>query len=81
MATIVNTPAHEHTHRESSNGLGFLWGAIILLVVVFLLFYFGLPLIRQATAPTTPNINVPGQIDINVKPQAPAPANPGNPGQ
>lgn len=63
MAIIVNTPAHEHSHTESSSGMNMLITVIVLLVLAFLFFYYGLPIIRNAASP---QINVPGQIDVNV---------------
>jgi hypothetical protein len=54
---------HEHHDGESGNGAGFLLGVILLLVVAFLFLYYGLPAIRTAAAP---QVNVPGQLDVNV---------------
>lgn len=71
MATIVNTPAASDSN--SSSGMGFLVGAILLIVFLFLLFYYGLPALRSSFS--APQVNVPGKIDVNI--QNPAPANPG----
>lgn len=57
MATVV----HEHT-REN-NGSGALIGLILLLVLAVLFILYGLPAIQSAS---TPQINVPGQVDVNV---------------
>lgn len=62
MATIVNNPPAQT--RESGNGMGFLVGVILLIVFVILAIYYGLPLLRGAT--TAPQVNVPGQVDVNV---------------
>lgn len=63
MSTVVNTPAS----GSDNSGMGFLLGAILLIAVVFLFFYFGLPMLRGAAqAPQAPQIQVPGQIDVNV---------------
>jgi cytochrome c-type biogenesis protein CcmH/NrfG len=69
MATIVNTPAQGHTHEDTgaNAGMNFAVGAIILLVVAFLLFYFGLPLLRNVGVPAQPaqiNTNNPPQVNI-----------------
>jgi hypothetical protein len=64
MATIVNTPAHEHTHEDTSSGMNMIVTVIVLLVLAFLFFYYGLPLLRSAA--TGPQINVPKQVDVNV---------------
>jgi hypothetical protein len=61
MATEV---IHEHGADTSSSGTGLILGLIILLVLAFLLFYYGLPALRGASS--GPSVNVPGQIDVNV---------------
>ena len=74
MATYVETPVHEHYHEETRSGSNYnaLWTIIGLILLALLIFYFGLPLLRSAT--TVPQVNVPGNIDVNVKtPNAPAP--------
>lgn len=62
MATIVNNP-------PASNNSGGPMGMIIVLVVVlilgYLLFMYGLPAIQNMQSGT--QINVPSQIDVNVK--------------
>ena len=68
MATIVNTPAASHEHLvedSSSNAMNIVLGLIITLIVAFLLFYYGLPLIRTATAPN----QTPQQINNYAPPQ------------
>jgi len=59
MATVVNNPS-----SDTSSGASTLFLGLILLLVVFLFFYFGLPLLRNAGSGT--QINVPDQIDVNV---------------
>lgn len=59
--------SHEHGPSERSGwGFSFLAGIIILIVVLLLLFYL-IPVLRQQTAPGP--INIPRQIDINIKNQ------------
>lgn len=48
---------------RSDDGLGFLLGVILLLVVLFLLFYYGLPMIRNTFIQTPV---VPDKIDVNI---------------
>lgn len=61
MTTIVNTPAN----GESSNGFPAMAAIFIMLAVLLIAFiYFGLPILRRATA--QPQINVPDKIDVNV---------------
>lgn len=62
MATVINiTPA-----RTSDDGstMSFLMGIVLLAVVLFLFFVYGLPLMRQSTY--VPQINIPGRFDINL---------------
>jgi hypothetical protein len=64
MTTVVNTPA---SSQESGSGVGFLMGIILLFVFLFLIWYYGLPMLRGATqTQTSPTINVPEQVDVNV---------------
>ena len=63
MTTVVNNPAPTGTH-DSGSGMGFFLGLIVLLLLVFLFFVYGLPALRNSFS--TPSINVPGQIDVNV---------------
>lgn len=60
MATIVNNPAPV---AESDNGMGMVVGVIGFFVVLYLFFIYGLPAIRQIG---TPQINIPGKIDVNI---------------
>lgn len=67
MTTIVNTPAPA---TEGGGGNGFLVGAVLLIVFVLVLLYFGIPAISrmgpvQVSVPT-PQINVPSKLDVNV---------------
>lgn len=52
---------------DSTGGLNFLLGLIALVVLLYVLFVYGLPALRNSTS--APQINVPGQIDVNVKQQ------------
>lgn len=61
MATIVNNPG---TTTDNGSGTGFVIGLLLLLVVAFLFFVYGLPAIRSSMA--GPSLNVPGKIDVNV---------------
>jgi hypothetical protein len=89
MATIVNTPAASHEHvaeDSSSNAMSIVIGLIVTLIVAFLLFYYGLPLIRSAAAPAqapqqinnnappqgnqAPQINVPDKVNVDINPNA-----------
>jgi hypothetical protein len=65
MAVVRETQI-EHIHHDSgNNGNGFLLGIIVLAVVIFLLFYYGIPALRSVGT-SAPQVNVPGKIDVNV---------------
>lgn len=61
MATVVNNPSN-----GSNSTMSFVLGLVLILVIGVFLVYFGLPLLRQSSAP---QISVPDQIDVNVNPQ------------
>ena len=62
MTTIVNTPPS----NDTGSGMGMLIGLVVVIVLGFLFFVYGLPAIRNMRV-GTPQINVPSQIDVNVK--------------
>ncbi len=77
MTTIVNNPAP--APERDGGGMGFLIGAIVLIALVAVLLYFGIPAIKnmgpvQVNVPTpqvnvpAPQINVPNKIDVTVTP-------------
>ncbi len=51
--------------ESSDNGMGFFMGIVLLVVVVIFFLFFGLPYLRNTTQ--APQINVPGEIDVNVQ--------------
>jgi hypothetical protein len=66
MATIVNTPAT----RESDGGMGFLLGVIALIVFAVLFIYYLLPALQSGfSTSSSPTINVPKDINVNVNQQ------------
>jgi hypothetical protein len=67
MTTIVNSAAP----NNDSNGFGFLFGIIILIGLILVFVFFGLPALKnmgaiQLNIPT-PQIIVPDKIDVSVK--------------
>lgn len=62
MATIVNNPPPTN---NSGGPMGMIVGFIILLVLLYLGFVYGLPAIKQMQF-GTPQINIPSKIDVNV---------------
>jgi hypothetical protein len=62
MATVVNTPGT--TTSDSSGGMGFLLGVVLLIIFAVLFFLYGLPYLTQSMQ--GPQVNVPGKVDVNV---------------
>jgi uncharacterized protein HemY len=57
---------HDHHDDATGGSSNFLIGVIILAVVVLFLIFYGLPLMRNMGAATTPQVNVPGKVDVNL---------------
>lgn len=66
MVTVVNTPP---ASDNSSGPMSMIIGLVVLLIIGYLLLVFGLPAFRQSVRSSTPQINVPDQIDVNVNQQ------------
>ncbi|KKP28564.1 MAG: hypothetical protein UR15_C0025G0013 [Parcubacteria group bacterium GW2011_GWA2_31_28] len=64
MSTVVNNPPNSDS---GGNGMGFLLGVILLVVAVFLLFTYGLPILQRSGGNANPQLNVPGQVDVNIQ--------------
>lgn len=52
-----------HHHTDSGSSMGWVIGLILLIVVLWLLFTYGLPAIRSAA---TPQVAIPERVDVNV---------------
>lgn len=67
MTTVINSPS-----PSGENGTGFLVGALVLVFFGFLFVYYGIPALRNMgpvkVEVPTPVINVPNEVDVNVKP-------------
>jgi hypothetical protein len=63
MATIVNTPASGNTDSGST---GLLFGILLIVAMVLLFYFFGLPLIRGGYS-SGPQVNVPDHMNVNVQ--------------
>lgn len=64
MATIVNTTPN---NTDRGSGMGFLLGVLLLIIFGVLLVYYLAPgLTRGFMGTSTPSIQVPGKIDVNV---------------
>lgn len=62
MATIVNNPP---ASNDSSGSMGMIVGLIVLVIVAYLFFVYGLPAIQHMQV-GIPQINIPSKIDVNV---------------
>ncbi|KKS98134.1 MAG: hypothetical protein UV73_C0003G0076 [Candidatus Gottesmanbacteria bacterium GW2011_GWA2_43_14] len=60
MATVINNPG------ENNNSWGYSVGVVLLLAVVLIFVIYGLPILRQSQIEQAPQINVPGEIDVNI---------------
>lgn len=61
MATTIINPSP--AQNESSGNLGIIIGLVVLVVLAYLFFIYGLPMVKQIGSP---QINIPSQIDVNV---------------
>ncbi|MFA6602585.1 MAG: hypothetical protein WCT01_02155 [Candidatus Shapirobacteria bacterium] len=66
MTTIVNNPPP--VPQNTNNGLGPVVALISILLLGALFYIYGLPALRRANFGSTPQINVPNQIDVNINP-------------
>ena len=66
MATTIVNPA-PNTNPSGNGGMGFLVGAVILIVFAFLFFVYALPYVRGLSGNNGVQVNVPNSIDVNVK--------------
>lgn len=55
----------ETYHHSAGSGTGFLVGIILLGIFVFLLLYYGIPMLRS-NIPQAPQVNIPGKIDVKI---------------
>ncbi|EKD84734.1 MAG: hypothetical protein ACD_38C00167G0003 [uncultured bacterium] len=65
MADVVREKEYipQSSSSDSGGPLGLLIGVIIVVVLIILFFNYLLPVLQKSSAP---QINVPGQIDVNV---------------
>ena len=73
MATIINNPPTQAPAPSDGGGsfAGIIIGIVLLVVVGFFLFAYGLPMLRETQSMnntnSSPTINIPDTIDVNVK--------------
>lgn len=63
MTTIINTPPA--TTNESGGSMGMIVGLVVLLILGYLFFVYGLPAIQNMQV-GAPQINIPAKVDINI---------------
>lgn len=63
MTTIINTPPA--TNNESGGSMGMIIGLVVLLILGYLFFVYGLPAIQNMQV-GTPQINIPAKVDVNI---------------
>ena len=66
MATTIVNPAPSN-NSSNNNGMGFLIGAIVLIVFAILFFVYALPYIRGLSGNGGVQVNVPKSINVNVQ--------------
>ena len=64
---MVDRIEHIHEGGGDSSGMGFFLGILLLTIFVVILLFYGLPLIRGGTGAGSPQINVPGKINVNIQ--------------
>jgi hypothetical protein len=66
MATTIINPTPT-TNASGNNGIGFLIGAIVLVVFVVIFFIYGLPLLRSLSGNGGVQVNIPKSINVSVQ--------------
>lgn len=61
---VVDRPSEYHYHRGEDTSANGLLALILVIVVLFLLFWYGIPVIRSMSS--VPTVNVPKQVDVNI---------------
>lgn len=70
MATrIIEEPTeshviHEHYENSGGNSLGLIVGLVLLFILGVMFIYYVLPILRSTSSPT---VNVPDRVDVNLK--------------
>ena len=66
MATTIINPAPA-SNTSNNSGMGFLLGAIVLVVFVALLLVYALPFIRGLSGKGGIQVNLPKSVNVNVQ--------------
>ena len=66
MATTIINPAPS-ANTSNSSGIGFLLGAIVLVVFAVLFFVYALPFIRGLSGSGGIQVNLPKSVNVNVQ--------------
>jgi len=62
MATVINNPPQSN---DSGGSMGMIVGVIVLVVLAYLFFVYGLPAVQQNQSGGT-QINVPDKIEVDI---------------
>ena len=66
MATTIINPA-SNSDPSGNNGMGFIVGGVVLVVLAILFFVYALPYIRGLSGEGGVQVNLPNTIDVNVQ--------------
>jgi hypothetical protein len=67
MATIINNPDSNGNRTDGDGGMGKVIGAIVLILLLILLFVYGLPALRGGSdGGSGSGASIPEQVDVNV---------------
>jgi hypothetical protein len=66
MATTIINPA-PNANTSNGSGIGFLLGAIVLVVFIALFFIYALPFIRGLNGSGGIQVNLPKSVNVNVQ--------------
>lgn len=65
MATTIVNPTPNN--NSNNNGMGFLLGAIALIVFVVIFFIYVFPYIRNMSGNGGIEVNIPDKVDVNIQ--------------
>lgn len=65
MTVINNVPAAP-AQDSGGNGIGFLVGIIVLALIAYLFFVYGIPAVQRGASMSAPTVQVPSELNVNV---------------
>lgn len=66
MATTIINPS-PNSDSSGNNGMGFIIGGVVLVVLAILFFVYALPLLRNAGGGEGIQVNLPKTVDVTVQ--------------